>query len=240
MQIPILRGCIDRRILINFRVDPQVLARRLPAPFRPQQVGGCGIAGICLIRLKQVRPRHLPAWLGISSENAAHRIAVEWDRAGQPQHGVFVPRRDTSSRLNTLVGGRLFPGVHHHAAFQVQEQNGRYHIAIDSDDRETRLQIEGRAASDLAQDSVFKSLEAASSFFEGGSLGYSTSRRPGQFDGLELRSFNWRVEPLAVERVESSYFDNREFFPAGSVEFDSALLMHGVEHEWRGRGCLCQ
>ena len=28
-------------------------------------------------------------------------------------------------------------------------------------------------------------------------------------------------------------------FPAGSVEFDSALLMRGIDHEWHGREPLC-
>jgi len=35
MQIPVIRGLIDRRILVNYRVDPDVLARFLPPPFRP-------------------------------------------------------------------------------------------------------------------------------------------------------------------------------------------------------------
>jgi hypothetical protein len=47
MQIPVIRGVIDRRILVNFRVDPDVLARFLPAPFRPKLVNGAGMAGVC-------------------------------------------------------------------------------------------------------------------------------------------------------------------------------------------------
>ena len=111
MQIPVVRGMIDRRILVNFRVQPEVLTRLLPAPFRPKLVGGVGMAGVCLIRLKGIRPRFLPSCLGVSSENAAHRIAVEWNEGETTLEGVFVPRRDTSSRLNTLVGGCLFPGA---------------------------------------------------------------------------------------------------------------------------------
>ena len=68
MKIPVVRGVIDRRILVNFRVDPEVLARVLPKPFRPKLAHGAGMAGVCLIRLKQIRPRFFPAFLGISSE----------------------------------------------------------------------------------------------------------------------------------------------------------------------------
>jgi hypothetical protein len=239
MQIPVIRGLIDRRILVNFRVNPDVLARFLPAPFRPKLVNGAGMAGVCLIRLKKIRPRFLPSFLGISSENAAHRIAVEWDHEQETKEGVFIPRRDTSSWLNTLAGGRLFPGVHSHAAFQVHEHDDQYRIELNSDDRHTHLLVEGHVAQELPPNSVFRSLKEASDFFERGSLGYSVTAKPGQFDGLELHSFSWRVQPLAVAKVESSFFEDHKWFPPGSVKFDCALLMQAIDHEWHGRGRLC-
>ena len=239
MQIPVIRGIIDRRILVNFRVDPDVLTRMVPQPFRPKLVKGTGMAGVCLIRLKGIRPRFVPSFLGISSENAAHRIAVEWDQGGETKEGVFIPRRDTSSRLNTMVGGRLFPGVHHHAAFQVDERDDPFRVELNSDDRHTHLLVKGHIAKELPQSSVFGSLQEASEFFERGSLGYSVTAKPDQFDGLELRSFNWQVQPLAVDKVESSFFEDQTLFPPGSVEFDCALLMRGIGHEWHGRGRLC-
>ena len=47
VQIPVIQGVIERRILVNYRVDPAVLAAQLPAPFRPQLVDGWAMAGIC-------------------------------------------------------------------------------------------------------------------------------------------------------------------------------------------------
>jgi hypothetical protein len=239
VRIPIIRGIIDRRILVNYRVDPAVLTKVLPKPFQPKLVNGWGMAGVCLIRLKQVRPRRLPGFLGISSENAAHRIAVEWEQGGEFHEGVFIPRRDTSSRFNTLVGGRLFPGVHHHARFQVEEREGHYRVALDSDDDRTHLVVEGHVCSGLPKGSVFRSLQEASDFFQRGSLGYSVTEKPGEFDGLELRSFNWQVQALAVEKAESSFFEDQTLLPPGSVALDCALLMRGIEHEWHGKDQLC-
>ena len=239
MRIPTIQGVIDRRILVNFRIDPHVLNRILPDPFRPQLVNGMGIAGICLIRLKQIRPRLAPAFIGISSENAAHRIAVEWDECGQSRDGVYIPRRDTSSRLNALAGGRLFPGVHHHAQFNVCEEEDLFNVVMDSNDDNTRVAVAGRVSTDLSHDSVFESIREASEFFERGSLGYSDTRTAGAYDGLELRTFNWRVQPFSVDHVESSFFEDQRLFPAGSVQFDSALLMRNVWHEWHGRPSLC-
>ncbi len=117
MRLPRVHGIIDRRLLFNYRVDPDVLRRILPAPFRPHVVRGSGIAGICLIRLKQESFGFVPRRLGITAENAAHRIAVEWEDRGITRRGVYVPRRDTSSRIASSLGGWFYPGVHHHAQF---------------------------------------------------------------------------------------------------------------------------
>jgi hypothetical protein len=257
MRLPIIRGRIDRRILVNYRVDPDVLAAQLPAPFRPKLVSGhdggtYGMAGICLIRLVGVRPAWLPAWLGISSENAAHRVAVEWDddcaagersdrgcNSGARREGVYVRRRDTNLWINTLVGGRLFPGVHHRARFIVDETADRYQVALASDDDQTNVSVVGHRIDDMPTTSIFGSLEAASAFFEAGSLGYSATHDPGRYDGLELCCHNWHVVPLEVDAVASSYFDDKSLFPPGSIELDCALLMRGIEHQWRGRPSLC-
>jgi hypothetical protein len=55
MEIPTIRGLIDRRILVNLQVEPEALQRVLPAPLRPKLVAGVGTGGICLIRLRELR-----------------------------------------------------------------------------------------------------------------------------------------------------------------------------------------
>lgn len=238
MKIPVMSGLIDRRILVNFRVEPSILKGLLPEPFRPKVVHGHGMAGVCLIRLKQLRPRFVPGGLGISSENAAHRIAVEWEQGGEHREGVYIPRRDTSSRLNTLAGGRLFPGVHHHGRFQVEEDSDHYSVVLDSDDGKVHIAIAGRLALKLPETSIFSSVEEASEFFRRGSFGYSLSDASGVYDGLELRTFDWDVKPLEVEQVESSYFEDEKSFPPDSIAFDSALLMRNLRHEWHEQPLL--
>lgn len=239
MYFPVVQGVIARRLLINYRVDPDMIAPLLPAPFKPKLIRGAAIAGICLIRLQAVRPRGIPAALGITSENAAHRIAVEWDSHGLLQEGVYIPRRDTNSRLNTLIGGRLFPGMHHHAHFHTMETDHRIRIACTSDDAEMRVVVAGRSDATLPADSVFGSLTEASRFFERGSLGYSATHDPHRFDGLELRSEQWRVDPFSIEQVESSFFENQMLFPVGTAILDCALLMRDISHEWHGHEQLC-
>jgi hypothetical protein len=46
MRIPVVRGVIDRRILVNYRVDPEILVGILPKPFQPKLAHGAGMAGV--------------------------------------------------------------------------------------------------------------------------------------------------------------------------------------------------
>ena len=232
MRLPVIQGVIRRRILVNFRVDPGVMQAQLPPRFRPKLHQGHAIAGICLIRLEAVRPRLVPRFLGLSSENAAHRIAVHWETDAGEKEGVFIPRRDTGSGMNQLAGGRLFPGEHHRARFAVRESPDRIDLAMHSTDGAVSVRLRGRLGGVLPGSSCFSSLPEASSFFEPGSLGYSVTRETGRLDGIELRTHGWRVEPLQVDDVHSSYFSDETRFPRGSVDFDCALVMRNVGHEW--------
>ncbi|HXC04095.1 MAG TPA: DUF2071 domain-containing protein [Bacteroidia bacterium] len=235
MNIPTLGGLIDRRMLINFSLDKEVLIHYLPSPFRPVLVNGRGIAGICLIRLKHIRPKGFPEGVGIGSENAAHRIAVEWTEDSQVKQGVYIPRRDTSSLLNHWAGGTLFPGIHHLAQFDVAEGNKKYKLSMKSDDGNS-LSVEASETEQFPTSSVFRSLEQASAFFKAGAVGFSPNKK--NYDGLELRTDIWKVSSLNISRITSSFFENESVFPKGSVVFDNALLMRDIPHTWHNyMGC---
>ncbi|HEY0158691.1 MAG TPA: DUF2071 domain-containing protein [Thermoanaerobaculia bacterium] len=222
--MPRIQGVIRRRLLVNFRVDPEVMQRALPARFRPKLQAGYAVAGICLIRLEEIRPAGFPRLIGVSSENAAHRVAVTWDGG----EGVFIPRRDTGSLLNRLAGGRLFPGEHHGATFDVTESGNRIQLRMASTDGKVRVEVDGRTGGALSS-SIFPSLEDASTFFQGGSLGYSATASGDRLDGVHLKTREWSLEPLAIDHVYSSYF---AALPPGSAELDCALLMRNIAHEW--------
>jgi uncharacterized protein YqjF (DUF2071 family) len=219
-----VHGVIRRRLLVNFRVDPAAIQALLPAGFAPKLQGGHAIAGICLIRLEQIRPRGFPGIVGVSSENAAHRIAVTWD--GGAREGVYIPRRDTGSLVNHLAGGRVFPGEHQRARFDVSESGDRIALRMRSADGTVRVELAGRVAAALPPTSVFATLDEASRFFEGGSVGYSATASGNRLDGVTLRTEEWKVEPLELDRVSSSYFD------AMPATFDCALIMRNIAHAW--------
>ena len=97
------------------------------------------------------------------------------------EEAVYIPRRDTDSVINHMVGGRLFPGEHHLADFSVRDQDGEIEFAMKARDA---LQADGVAttvvsvpcwklfddqpdgyrAEILAKDTVRVAIEAGSPF----------------------------------------------------------------------------
>ena len=232
MRLPKVHGLIKRRLLVNFRVDPEVIRRQLPAPFVPKVHDGHAIAGICLIRLEEIRPKGFPRIVGLASENAAHRIAVRWEDEAGLHEGVYIPRRDTGSMISHLAGGRLFPGEHQRAVFHVRDDGEHVELHMRSADGVAEVKVAGRTAAALPSTSCFQSLPQASGFFEPGSVGYSATASGQRLDGIVLKTHEWTIAPLAVEEVYSSYFADRNLFPVGSVAFDCALVMRNISHEW--------
>lgn len=237
MKIPIIHGIIERRMLVNFTAAPECVERLLPKPFRPKLYKGKAIVGICLIRLKNIKPKGGLDCMGVCSENGAHRIAVEWEEEGITQEGVFIPRRDTSSKLNAFVGGKVFPGKHYLAKFNVEETADKFHLDFTSSDN-TTIYIDAERTERLNEGSIFETIDNLSDFFESGSVGYSPNGK--DFDGLKLETYTWEIKPLKVSKVRSSFFEDTRLFPAGTIEFDNAVLMENIEHEWKSLKTIAQ
>ena len=231
-MIPAFEGVIARRILLNFRADPAVVRRIVPAPLELDLVNRHAVVGICLIRLERLRPRGLPAWLGLASENMAHRFAVRIPRDDTFSPGVYIARRDTVSRLVSAFGGRTFPGFHHVAKFDVADTPDRLDIAIRTASGEADVHFAARPTDHWPDSRLFTDLAAASRFFEQGACGYSCARDGRRLEGLELRTLHWSVRPLAVESLHAAFFDDALRFPAGSIAFDHALIMRQIPHQW--------
>lgn len=231
-MVPMMEGMIARRILLNWWVDPAVARRLVPEPLEPATVNGFAVAGICLVRLEQLRPAGLPAALGVSTENIAHRIAIRYPVANGWRDGVYIWRRDTDSALTTLLGGRLFPGVHRDAEFQVVEDDSLLAMTVLSSDGGADVRFRALTGESWRWTLLFPRLADASRFFERGSRGFSC-RLDGQgLEGMELRTARWKMMPLAIHDLCSTFFEDSRRFPRGSAGFDSALLMRGIPHTW--------
>jgi hypothetical protein len=232
MRAPSIASRIERRLLVNYRLDPETAARILPRGMRPDLAGGFAVGGICLIRLGRLRPRAVPAGLGLRTENAAHRISMLWDGPRGVERGVYIPRRDTSSALTARLGGRVFPSEHHRADFDVREDADRLRVGFRSRDGKAGARVEVRPDVKLAGSRLFGDLAEASRFFRDAPIGHAARESGPGLDAVSLDVGRWEVTPTDLLAVESTYFSDAGLFPHGTAEPDCALLMRDVDATW--------
>ncbi|WP_051450581.1 DUF2071 domain-containing protein [Actinospica robiniae] len=225
MSRPAIASFVERRLLVNFRLDPETTARILPAGMRPLLRRGHAVGGICLIRLAGARRSggplpglaDLAGRFGLRTEIAVHRIATVWQGPDGPEQGVYIPRRDTDSRISTLTAGLFLPGEHHLARFEVEESAQRLRIGFRSADGSAHAQVQALVADRWQGSSLFADLDEACAF---------AREAP---DGFPARAEEFTIRPATLVQVASSYFEDPARFPEGSAEPDSALILRDVE-----------
>jgi hypothetical protein len=219
VRITPVHGVIERRLLVNYRLDPDVAKEVLPAPLRARLIGGYAVAGIALAHLGKIRPAGLPAVVGLSRETGMHAIAVEWEGARSLHTGVFVVHHDSAG---AGPGWRLRRA----ARFTVDERADGLRVAYISRDRTVRVDIDVSLAAGLAGSALFRDVRAATRFLEldgPGGVAWGPSLR-----GLKLSAGDRCIGAARVRTVTSSIFADTSVFPAGSVHLDSALLLRDL------------
>jgi hypothetical protein len=192
---------------------------------------------VCFIRLGELRPNHFPSTVGITTENVAHRFAVKWDDDAGTQVGVFIPRRDTNSRVTALAGDRIFPGSHGLARFEVDERGPKLHLGVQGHDGSLDLSVTAHESAEI-EGALFGSLGQAIEFFRRGSLGYSPSGASECLTGVRLQSQSWEARPVTIDEMRSSLFDDPATFPKGSCALDFGLVMRNLKARWISEGAL--
>lgn len=244
MKLSAIRGRIARRVLLNVRIKPEVLESILPPIFKPRLIDGWAIGGICFIALEDLRVPFVPTFLGMKSNNSAHRFAVySVADDGTENDLVYVPRRDTDSFLNLVASKHCFPAELYRARFEVDDSGNSISLSVSSEDHHGDFQLRAVVADSVMPGSVFKTATELSDFFQRGQIGYSPRSTTGKLDGVRLETDTWSGLPLRIGHFESSFLSDKSRFPQGSVEIDSSFLMRNINHYWYKApsldSCLC-
>jgi hypothetical protein len=231
-MLPILEGIIARRLVLNYRADPRLFSSIVPSPLQVATINGFAVFGICLIRLEKVRPKGFPSIVGVTAESMAHRIAVRFPYRGQSKDGVFIWRRDTSQCLMSAFGGYLFPGIFNPARFQVKDSPSAVVMDIKTRRGEADTQLTAHYGGEWKPTALFETLDGASQLLKQGDCGFSCTRSATRLEGMRLAAQDWKVSPLQVENYKSVFFDKLAAKLGCGFEFDHAIAMHGIRHEW--------
>jgi len=224
-----ITGTMARRLLVNWRIPLDAARRALPARVRPSAINGHAIAGLCLVRLTQMRFPGMPAWAGLASENLAIRMGVEWDAPQGLRKAVLIFRRETGSAVNAFVGARIRFGIHHRGTFHVHDDGTSVAIRARGTNYRHSLSVRVRPADHIPATSIFDGMPQVETFFRSGECGYSPAAEPGMWDGIRLRLHHWDLQPMEIGHARSSLMD--DLFD-GQARVDSAYIMRNIEHTW--------
>ncbi len=231
-MLPVIEGMIARRVLLNYWIEPEAARRLVPEPLEIVTVNGFAVAGVCLIRMEKLRPKGLPAAMGISSENMAHRIAIRYPTSNGMRDGVYIWRRDSDSLLTVRLGGVVFPGVHRDAEFRVEGDDESLAMQVLTEDGAADVSFRLAPAREWKWTLLFPRFADVCGFFERGDCGFSCTLRGDALEGLQMRTLKWEMCPVQIEGPRSAFFENERMFPRGSAGFDCGVLMRGIPHEW--------
>ncbi|HMK11746.1 MAG TPA: hypothetical protein VK461_09205 [Acidimicrobiales bacterium] len=226
VRTPVLQATLERRLLVTYRLDPDAVADLVPGPFWLHMVGGFAVGSITLDHVTALRPRGLPAATGFTSQNAAHRIAVEWEQQGRRAAGTFVLARHTSARRIAAAGDRIFPGQRERADFAVDDRGPNLSVAFRSRDGVVAVDADV-AVDDVGASELFSRPDEAWRLSIRGAMTASLRRRGGVLDWIDEHARGGRVRAASIERVTSS------LFPAAVGAPDSAIVARDVTIEWR-------
>jgi hypothetical protein len=221
-----LTGIMARRLLVNWRVPVSMAERVLPPAVRPKVIAGHAVAGLCWVRLEQLRPVGLPAFAGLASENLAVRIAIEW--AGGS--GAIIFRRDTASRFIASISRHANFGEQHFGTFQAHDEGRETQISASGfEDGQAHHTSVIDSPDAVNASSVFSDVSSADAFFCNCSRGYSAGRKPGTWVGLCLQLHEWNFKPVRLVSARSTLIDS---LFEGTAVLDSAFIMRNLRHTW--------
>ncbi|QSQ27113.1 DUF2071 domain-containing protein [Pyxidicoccus parkwayensis] len=95
-------------VSINYAVEPERLARLLPAPLEPEVFHGSAWVQVLMSSLRDMRPQGVSPLLGVCFYQASYRAAVRYRNAkGDWRRGGYFVRSETNDPVMRRVGNAL-------------------------------------------------------------------------------------------------------------------------------------
>jgi len=219
-----LRGRIEQRYLLVYRVDPAAAAPLLPDDSTPLVYRGSTLVTLCLTR-QEAPWNRIVSWPRRTRDHMAWRVPVE--RGDPPRRAVWVARRETSSWLAARFSGALTRGTYRHARFAMRDDGARIDLAVALGGGTEVLSLRARRTGEL-RGSIFATARQAHEYLAFAGPVHPPDPLAPMLDRLDVGD-GWSVEPLEVETMHVPRFEDLGLFPEGTVEFDSLFQLTQVQ-----------
>jgi hypothetical protein len=192
--LPLGRRPVQSRVLVVYRLDPQVVQTYLPDGLLPRVVSGYAIAAACYTRLGGTA-----LFRDSGTDHLAYRFAVQREDGVE---AAWIPRRETSSWFEARCGA-FMRGEYGKSSFEVKEDALSIELSVAEGDSE-HFYLRGEAGG-FPQGSVFPTAHALEHFL-GDEIVRPYDPIAPEADELDLAE-SVAAEPLAIFEVRSPFFE---------------------------------
>jgi len=225
------------RYIFNYRIRPDELKKRLPAPWlEPQVMNGYSVVSFCILWLEKLTLTPIPSILQFSTISCAYRIGV-LDVSGEvPVPSVYVLDRwadlPMCSRLGPMILQDTIPVIK--ASIAHDNEKGT-RVQMSYTDGSALFEAAVRPREGGFSSSVFDSVSAFAGFIRDGVSSYAPSLHPGKLTKVDLHKEEVDYEPLEA-KVDFSELNEESWSEAG-MELDCIVRAKtGARYKWTYQG----
>jgi Uncharacterized conserved protein (COG2071) len=225
------------RYIFNYRIRPDELKKRLPAPWlEPQVVNGYSAVSFCILWLEKLTISPIPALLRYSTISCAYRIGVLDVSESTPVPSVYVIDRWADlpmiARLGPLLLQDTIPVI---KAAIGHDDNGGTRVQMSYTDGAALFSAAVRPREQGLGSTVFNEMGDFAAFIKNGVASYGPSLHPGKLTKVDLHKEE--VDYEALEAIVDFSELHEESWSDAGMEFDSAVRAKtGAKYKWTYRG----
>jgi uncharacterized protein DUF2071 len=226
-------GTIERCWLFTYQTPADEARSLVPLTLELVTRGGCAFWNIVVCRIRAMRPKGFPTFMGVSYWHVAYRFYVRFHpQSGPPIEGLYFLRSDCDSRLMAGMGNLLTDYNFHPAGIAVSEQAPLLRIAIQSPDCPAQAALDRAKPPQLPAHSQFSSLEEAAAFLKYKPFGISLDVA-GSANVVAIRRDEAAWQSRLVHVVSADW----RFFEGKTVRPEICYEVASIAYQWN-RGQL--
>ncbi|HET8842874.1 MAG TPA: DUF2071 domain-containing protein [Ktedonobacteraceae bacterium] len=225
-------GDLDRCWLFTYRIPGEQARTLLPQPLELVTYKGYAFWNIVVSHIRAMRPKHFPAFVGVSYWHLAYRLYARLPLAsGQAIEGLYFLRSDCDQPLMTLAGNLLTDFHFHTTTLQVHRNPEALEIQVRSPDAPAFARLCLTQAPQHDPHSIFPSQDEAAAFLKYKPYGLSLSKAGlANVVHITRNELAWQSRLVAVETAGWAFLHKYDVHPEICYEVDP------IRYQWdRGR-----
>jgi hypothetical protein len=223
-----MRGTFSHCWLFTYQTPASEAQSVLPPHLEVVTHQNCAFWNVVVCEIHSMRPKPLPAWVGIRYWHVAYRLYVRFHpKSGPPVEGLHFLRSDCDSHLIGTAGNLMTDFNFHTAPVVVEEQGHAIDIYVKSADMPAQVRLRPQVPAQLPPHSVFHSLDEAAAFLKYKPRGISVDG-DGNANIVQIvrQEEAWQSSLVSVEDAKWTFFNGKTALP------EICYQVNPISYQW--------